>query len=133
MRHTNFGKKACAIIKVFGPTRVWLKIVLRVYTIKGYHYRALTQFKYHSSENPLEDKPQVGSLICQSMAAHKLVYFVLVSKFTFHRYAEYKHFKLGSEDDDYRFEIGGYLGNAGDSLNDPWYGSNQRPFSTFDR
>ena len=50
-----------------------------------------------------------------------------------YRYAEYKHFKLGSEEEDYRLEIGGYVGNAGDSLNDPWYGSNQRPFSTFDR
>jgi hypothetical protein len=49
------------------------------------------------------------------------------------RYAEYKHFKLGSEAEGYRLEIGGYLGNAGDALNDPWYGSNQRPFSTFDR
>ncbi len=49
------------------------------------------------------------------------------------RYAEYKHFKLGSEEEDYRLEIGGYVGNAGDSLNDPWYGSNQRPFSTYDR
>ena len=49
------------------------------------------------------------------------------------RYAEYKNFRMGSEKEQYRLEIGGYQGNAGDSLNDPWYGSNLRPFSTFDR
>ena len=49
------------------------------------------------------------------------------------RFAQYAEFKLGSEKDKYRLEIGGYEGNAGDSLNDPWYGSNLRPFSTFDR
>ena len=27
----------------------------------------------------------------------------------------------------------GYHGNAGDSLNDNWYGSNLKPFSTFDK
>ena len=56
-------------IKVFGPTRVWLKIVLRVNTIKGYHYRASTRLKYHISENPLEDKPQVWTLIGRSLTA----------------------------------------------------------------
>lgn len=40
---------------------------------------------------------------------------------------------MGSEKEQYRLEIGGYQGTAGDSLNDPWYGSNLRPFSTFDR
>lgn len=30
-------------------------------------------------------------------------------------------------------EIDGYEGNAGDSLNDPWYGSNNSPFSTYNR
>ena len=50
-----------------------------------------------------------------------------------HRYAQYSEFKLGSEKEKYRLEIGGYEGNAGDSLNDPWYGSNLRPFSTFDK
>ena len=49
------------------------------------------------------------------------------------RYAEYKTFKINSEKDLYRLEIGGYQGNAGDSMNDPWYGANQRPFSTYDR
>ncbi|CAG0885516.1 unnamed protein product [Darwinula stevensoni] len=49
------------------------------------------------------------------------------------RWAEYTTFKLYSEKDDYKLEIGGYEGNAGDSLNDPWYGSNLSPFSTFDR
>ncbi|XP_042225467.1 angiopoietin-1-like [Homarus americanus] len=49
------------------------------------------------------------------------------------RYAEYSTFKLHSEKDDYKLEIGGYSGNAGDSLNDPWYGSNLSPFSTVNR
>ncbi len=49
------------------------------------------------------------------------------------RYAEYKSFRLGSEKELYRLEIGGYQGTAGDALNDPWYGSNLRPFSTFDQ
>ena len=51
----------------------------------------------------------------------------------FCRYAQYKQFKLGNEKEHYRLEIGAYEGNAGDSLNDPWYGSNLRPFSTYDR
>ncbi|TRY63771.1 hypothetical protein TCAL_11494 [Tigriopus californicus] len=49
------------------------------------------------------------------------------------RYADYRNFRLGSEKEHYRLEISGYHGTAGDSLNDPWYGSNLRPFSTFDR
>jgi len=36
-----------------------------------------------------------------------------------------------AEKDKYRLEIGDYQGDAGDSLNDPWYGSNMRPFSTY--
>ncbi|CAH2006017.1 unnamed protein product [Acanthoscelides obtectus] len=39
------------------------------------------------------------------------------------RYAQYAHFKIYSEADYYKLEIDGYEGNAGDSLNDPWYGS----------
>lgn len=49
------------------------------------------------------------------------------------RYAEYNTFKLHSEQEMYKLEIGGYSGNAGDSLNDPWYGSNLSPFSTVNR
>jgi hypothetical protein len=49
------------------------------------------------------------------------------------RYAEYSTFKLYSEKDQYKLAIGGYEGNAGDALNDPWYGSNFSPFSTYDR
>ncbi|XP_063600257.1 angiopoietin-4-like [Penaeus indicus] len=49
------------------------------------------------------------------------------------RYAEYSTFKLHSEQEMYKLEIGGYSGNAGDSLNDPWYGSNLSPFSTVNR
>lgn len=49
------------------------------------------------------------------------------------RYAQYSHFKIHSEADYYKLEIDGYDGNAGDSLNDPWYGSNNSPFSTYNR
>jgi len=49
------------------------------------------------------------------------------------RHAYYDFFKLGSEDNNFRLEIGGFHGNAGDSLNDPWYGANLRPFSTYDK
>lgn len=51
----------------------------------------------------------------------------------FCRYAQYSHFKIYSEADYYKLEIDGYEGNAGDSLNDPWYGSNNSPFSTYNR
>lgn len=50
-----------------------------------------------------------------------------------YRYAQYAHFKIHSEADYYKLEIDGYEGNAGDSLNDPWYGSNNSPFSTYNR
>ncbi|CAG0901196.1 unnamed protein product [Cyprideis torosa] len=49
------------------------------------------------------------------------------------KWAEYSAFRLHSEKDEYKLEIGGYQGTAGDSLNDPWYGSNLSFFSTFDR
>lgn len=51
----------------------------------------------------------------------------------FFRYAQYSHFKIFSEGEYYKLEIDGYEGNAGDSLNDPWYGSNNSPFSTYNR
>lgn len=51
----------------------------------------------------------------------------------FFRYAQYSHFKIYSEAEYYKLEIDGYEGNAGDSLNDPWYGSNHSPFSTYNR
>lgn len=51
----------------------------------------------------------------------------------FYRYAQYSHFKIYSEAEYYKLEIDGYDGNAGDSLNDPWYGSNNSPFSTYNR
>jgi hypothetical protein len=50
-----------------------------------------------------------------------------------YRYAQYSHFKIHSEADYYKLEIDGYEGTAGDSLNDPWYGSNNSPFSTYNR
>lgn len=53
--------------------------------------------------------------------------------FFFYRYAQYSHFKIYSEAEYYKLEIDGYDGNAGDSLNDPWYGSNNSPFSTYNR
>ncbi|XP_004933130.1 angiopoietin-related protein 2 isoform X1 [Bombyx mandarina] len=49
------------------------------------------------------------------------------------RYAQYSHFKIYSEAEYYKLEIEGYEGTAGDSLNDPWYGSNNSPFSTYNR
>jgi len=49
------------------------------------------------------------------------------------RFAEYSSFKLYSEREQYKLEIGGYTGDAGDSLNDPWYGSNLSPFSTYNQ
>ncbi|XP_044574093.1 uncharacterized protein LOC26515246 isoform X2 [Drosophila ananassae] len=49
------------------------------------------------------------------------------------KYAQYSHFKIHSEADYYKLEIDGYEGNAGDSLNDPWYGSNNSPFSTYNK
>ncbi|XP_008191506.1 angiopoietin-4 [Tribolium castaneum] len=49
------------------------------------------------------------------------------------RFAQYSHFKIFSEGEYYKLEIDGYEGNAGDSLNDPWYGSNNSPFSTYNR
>ncbi|XP_037299706.1 fibrinogen alpha chain [Manduca sexta] len=49
------------------------------------------------------------------------------------RYAQYSRFKIYSEAEYYKLEIDGYEGNAGDSLNDPWYGSNNSPFSTYNR
>ncbi|KAF5294133.1 hypothetical protein FQA39_LY13504 [Lamprigera yunnana] len=49
------------------------------------------------------------------------------------RYAQYSHFKIYSEAEYYKLELDGYEGNAGDSLNDPWYGSNHSPFSTYNR
>lgn len=53
--------------------------------------------------------------------------------YIFYRYAQYSHFKIYSEAEYYKLEIDGYDGNAGDSLNDPWYGSNNSPFSTYNR
>ena len=55
------------------------------------------------------------------------------ARFSSIRYAQYSHFKIHSEQDYYKLEIDGYEGNAGDSLNDPWYGSNNSPFSTYNR
>ncbi|KAG6452208.1 hypothetical protein O3G_MSEX007515 [Manduca sexta] len=49
------------------------------------------------------------------------------------KYAQYSRFKIYSEAEYYKLEIDGYEGNAGDSLNDPWYGSNNSPFSTYNR
>ncbi|CAB4054754.1 unnamed protein product [Lepeophtheirus salmonis] len=49
------------------------------------------------------------------------------------RFASYSSFKIGPESQNYALMLEGYDGNAGDALNDPWYGANLRPFSTFDR
>ena len=49
--------------------QIWveLRIVIQVYTIKGLHYWALTQFRYKSFNNCLEDEPRVGTLIRRSL------------------------------------------------------------------
>lgn len=57
----------------------------------------------------------------------------MTKKSGYFRYAQYSHFKIYSEGEYYKLEIDGYEGNAGDSLNDPWYGSNNSPFSTYNR
>ncbi|XP_063436403.1 fibrinogen-like protein 1 [Mytilus trossulus] len=46
------------------------------------------------------------------------------------RYAEYKTFSIGDEQDGYQIAVSGYSGNAGDSL---IYGHSGMKFSTFDR
>ncbi|KOB64223.1 Angiopoietin [Operophtera brumata] len=60
------------------------------------------------------------------------VYYLQIRGTTYW-YAQYSHFKIYSEAEYYKLEIDGYEGNAGDSLNDPWYGSNNSPFSTYNR
>ncbi|XP_021963890.1 angiopoietin-2 isoform X2 [Folsomia candida] len=49
------------------------------------------------------------------------------------RYAEYSTFRVASETDGFRLEVGGYSGDAGDALSDPWYGAHGSAFSTHDR
>ncbi|ODN00364.1 Techylectin-5B, partial [Orchesella cincta] len=49
------------------------------------------------------------------------------------RYAEYSTFRVASEADAFRLEVGGYSGDAGDALSDPWYGAHGSAFSTHDR
>ena len=41
---------------------------LEWFMIKGYHYRASTRLSYQSFDNCLEDEPQVGTTIRQSLA-----------------------------------------------------------------
>ena len=48
-------------------------------------------------------------------------------------WAEYDHFSVSNEADNYRLHINGYRGNAGDSLTSYWEDHNNQPFSTRDR
>jgi len=41
--------------------------------------------------------------------------------------------QVASETDGFRLEVGGYSGDAGDALSDPWYGAHGSAFSTHDR
>ncbi len=41
--------------------------------------------------------------------------------------------QVASEADAFRLEVGGYSGDAGDALSDPWYGAHGSAFSTHDR
>lgn len=59
--------------------------------------------------------------------------FFMSLKCNKHRYAQYSSFKIHSEAQYYRLEIDGYEGNAGDALSDLDYGSNNIPFSTYNR
>ena len=47
-------------------------------------------------------------------------------------YAEYDRFRVTGEDDDFRLHVGGYHGNAGDSLTAYWKTHDGMPFSTRD-
>ena len=40
---------------------------IRVFKFKSYHYQASTWARYQSFDNRLEDKPRVGTPICQSL------------------------------------------------------------------
>jgi hypothetical protein len=48
-------------------------------------------------------------------------------------YAEYNHFSISDETDNYRIHVRGYHGNAGDSLTSYWEDHNNQAFSTRDR
>ena len=48
-------------------------------------------------------------------------------------WAEYDHFRISSEEDQYRLHIHRYHGNAGDSLTSDWGNHDNQPFSTYDR
>ena len=63
-------------IKVLRQTQVGLKKVNQVYTIRGFHYRGLTQSRHHSFDNRLEDNPRVRTLI----GCSKLVIFLVLKK-----------------------------------------------------
>ena len=47
-------------------------------------------------------------------------------------WAEYDHFRVENEADNYRLHVHGYRGNAGDSLTSQRENHNGQPFSTFD-
>ena len=51
-----------------------------------------------------------------------------------HKYfAEYDHFRVSGEDDNFRLHVHGYHGDSGDSLTSHWENHNDQPFSTKDR
>nr|CAD7195747.1 unnamed protein product [Timema douglasi] len=70
---------------------------------------------------------------CQELSAEDCEHRVEYGEIILGWFAQYSHFKIYSEGEYYKLEIDGYDGNAGDSLNDPWYGSNNSPFSTYNR
>lgn len=91
----------------------------------------------HCALNLKISKAINGKCLCQSLFVNFLWteqdLLTCFPHLYIHRYAQYSHFKIYSEADYYKLEIDGYEGNAGDSLNDPWYGSNNSPFSTYNR
>ena len=48
-------------------------------------------------------------------------------------WAEYDHFRISDESDQYRLHIHGYHGNAGDALTYRWSNHDGQPFSTKDK
>ena len=50
-----------------------------------------------------------------------------------HYFAEYSHFRVDSESSNFRLEVSGYSGTAGDSLSSAHHSHSGHSFSTFDR
>lgn len=76
---------------------------------------------------------RVRCVTCIVLAIQMLFVHSYYSSLKLYRYAQYSSFKIHSEADYYKLEIDGYEGNAGNALSDLDYGSNNIPFSTYNR